>query len=236
MSIDLFLFPFAGGSKYSYNHFLNESLSKINLIPVEYPGRGSRIGEPLLSDMHKLVEDVYQQIKPQLTQPYAFYGHSMGTLVSYLVTKKIIREGIAEPRHLIMTGRGGPSAIKPESFNHLLTREGLKNKLREMGGSSEEVLNNEALLDMFEPILKADFKAIETYLYQPDTPFHIPMTVISGTEEEISPEEANAWKKETTADVNVMQLSGKHFFIYEHAQQIMQLINKALLSDILIQR
>jgi len=106
--MQLFCFPFAGGSYYSYyplKRFLNP---RINLIPLDLPGHGRRMQEPLLSDLNDMCNDVYKQIDGELDNPYAFLGHSMGALIGYLLTQKITRMGFPGPSHLFATGRQGP--------------------------------------------------------------------------------------------------------------------------------
>src|SRR2546430_16859147 len=91
--------PYAGGNKFSYkiyNSFLPEF---IQLHTVDYPGHLTRMKEPLFTDIHLIVEDVYKQIKDLLTEPYAIYGHSMGALMGYLLTKIIMQKKKQLPAH-----------------------------------------------------------------------------------------------------------------------------------------
>jgi len=99
--INLFCIPFAGGSYYAYKNFENHVADFINVVPIDIPGRGRRWGKPLLTSMHDMAEDVYQQIKEKLDEPFAVYGHSMGSTVGYLLAEKLIREKkTAIPLHL----------------------------------------------------------------------------------------------------------------------------------------
>src|SRR4051794_37934122 len=102
--INLFCLPFAGGSRYSYISFANCAPENICVIPIELPGRGSRFRETLLTNMDSVVTDIFQQIKDRLDEPYGIYGHSMGTLSGYLLTKKIIQKNLNKPIHLFFTG------------------------------------------------------------------------------------------------------------------------------------
>jgi surfactin synthase thioesterase subunit len=228
MKINLFLFPFAGGSIYSYTKYKEVAPPQLKLIPLELPGRGKRLNQPLLTSSDAMVEDLFNQIKPLLNEPYAFYGHSMGTLLAYLVTKRIIREGLNPPVYLFMTGRFGPAAEDPDPPNHSLPKEAFRKKLKEMGGSPDELLADEALMDFFEPFLRADFQAIEEYRYEPTEPFDIPILACIGKEERITHDLAMTWQKETTRPVEIRWFSGPHFFIFNHAPEIMRLMAQRL--------
>ncbi|WP_017496487.1 thioesterase II family protein [Flavobacterium sp. WG21] len=229
--IKLFCFPFAGGSKYSFNLYLEYASENIQLIPFDYPGRGARINEILLSNIDEIVEDVFKSIKGQLNEQYAFYGHSMGSLVAYLLIKKLIKHNLPLPFYLFVSGAGGPSVLQPKERSTLPTDEFI-NELRTIGGSPESVLENSELIKFFEPILRTDFKSIETYSYEATTKFNIPISVIIGDQEGISIEEAKAWGRETSLEVDIEVLPGHHFFIYEHHEKLMSLINETLLASV----
>jgi surfactin synthase thioesterase subunit len=222
--INVIFLPFAGGSKYSYNGFVECAPDLINVVIVDLPGRGTRYHEPLLTDIERLVDDVYEQIRGYLDQPYAIYGHSMGTLLGYLLTRKLERENHALPLHLFFTGCVGPSLIAQRKLRHRLPKKEFLQELQELGGSPDEILRNEKLMEFFEPILRADFQAIETYVYQRQAPLDVPITVLLGTEDVATPEDGGSWQTETRYPVEVRKLPGKHFFIFDHQPEIMNLV------------
>ncbi len=227
--INLFCLPFAGGNKYSYRLYNEQAPPFLKLIPLELPGRGARIREPLLTQVDAMVDDMFAQMKPHLHKPYAIYGHSMGAMLTYLITRRIVEEKLYnKPLHLFLTGCSGPSARDINQKRHLLPKNEFIAKLKEYGGSPDEILYDEGLMNFFEPILRADFKGIENYVYQEVAPMDIPMTVIIGTDEPVTTESAEAWKLETSETFELHQFSGKHFFIFEHAGKIMRMITQEL--------
>lgn len=180
--------------------------------------------------MDKLVDHLFEEMKPQLNEPYAFYGHSMGTVLGYLLVKRIMDTDLPKPAHLFFTGCEGPSTFKYDERRHTLPKDELIHELKKMGGGSEELFNNDHLMDFFEPILRADFEAIEKYRHQRDQLLEVPISVFIGTEEDISLEDAKAWQEETTKEVTVKQFPGDHFFIFDHEEIIMKLIFRTCLN------
>jgi surfactin synthase thioesterase subunit len=223
--LNLFCLPFAGGNKYSYRGYVKHSPPNLNIIPVELPGRGARFKEPLLKDAHAMANDVLKQIEPLLGEPYAIYGHSMGTLIGYLLTKKIISKLFPKPKFLVFTGSGGPSVRQTEPVRYLLPKDKFIQKVRELGGCPEEILQDENMMIFFEPILRADFQVVETYQYTASPPFDIPINVMIGLGEKVNYEQAMAWKNESTARVEVRQFPGKHFFIFDYEREITEIIS-----------
>lgn len=226
--INIFCLPFAGGSKHSYNDYSIIAPHEIRLIPIEIPGRGSRIRESLCTDIDQIVQDVFLQIKDRLNEPYAIYGHSMGALLGYLLTKHIAANALNLPKHLIFSGRKAPSVFKEKNLTYLLPKEEFINELVVLGGSPLEVLNNEDLINFYEPIIRADFMAVENYTYKDSLPLDVPITVMIGTEEDFTRAQAEAWQKETTTRLELIQFPGGHFFIYQYAKQIVEIITKTL--------
>ncbi|MBC9932835.1 thioesterase II family protein [Chitinophaga qingshengii] len=229
--INLFCLPFAGGSKYSYRLYEEHLPSFLNIIPLEYPGRGTRMNETLKEDIKQLVNDLYLQVAPKLdAAPYAIYGHSMGGLLCYLLARKISEEGRMPPLHLFITGTSGPSALsRVERKRHLLDKKSFIEEVRNLNGSPDEILQNDELLDFIEPILRADFKVSENYAHINQEPLDIPVTVITGTKEDIKPEDIRLWQRETNRPVDFRRMPGHHFFIFKYPYEIVGIIAKKLL-------
>jgi surfactin synthase thioesterase subunit len=226
--IRLFCLPFAGGSAYSYRNLLQYVSPHVKGHSIELPGRGERINESLLLRVPDMVEDIFGQIRHLLNEPYALYGHSMGALLAYLLTRKAIRENYAPPLHLFCTGRGSPSSLREKEHAHLLPREAFLGKILELGGSQQEVLEDDLLMEFFEPILRADFEAVDEYEYEASPPFSVPIVVVTGTEEEITDAEIRAWQQQTSCPLETIKLPGKHFFIFAWENTLAQLINTKL--------
>lgn len=209
------------------------------MIPLELPGHGKRIQEPLLTGIHAMTSDIFEQIRPKsfnraqdrLHTPYAIYGHSLGALLAYLLTLRIVQEEFPPPLHLFVSGHQGPSIPEQVRDLHLLPRNEFLRRIRKYGGISPELAEKKELMDLFIPIMKTDFEAISTYKYTPAFRLNLPITVMFGSDEEISREDALAWQEVTTRKIQVQEFSGKHFFIFEHSKTIARLIMHTLFQN-----
>jgi surfactin synthase thioesterase subunit len=227
--IKLYCLPFAGGSRYSYQGYIKKGGS-FEVIPLEIAGRGGRSNEIPLTDLYAIADDIYMQIKSRLDDPYIIYGHSMGSLLGYLVMKRVIKEGDNKPLMLFFTGSVGPSIRYKGLVDYRLPKTEFYEKLKMLGGSLDAVLADADLMNYFEPILRADFEAVANYKYKESEPFDIPITVVIGSEENATIEEARVWQKETTAPVEVYEIPGNHFFIMGNEQEIINMINDKSMS------
>ncbi|MGL6342412.1 MAG: thioesterase II family protein, partial [Waterburya sp.] len=104
-SLRLFCFPYAGGSSYCFRSWFEYLPRAIAICPIEIPGRGSKIQQELYQRIAPLVKAIAKEILPYLDQPFAFFGHSMGGLVSFELARFIRRQYNLEPAHLCISGR-----------------------------------------------------------------------------------------------------------------------------------
>ena len=226
--VNLICIPYSGGSFYSYNGLQKCLDDFINFVPVELPGRGKRFSATLLTNIHDMVNDMFVQIKQFFNTPYAIYGHSLGAMLGYLLVRKIVKEKMTEPLHLFFSGREAPSVKNKERNIHLLPKTAFIEKLIEYGGMPDELLKEKELLDFFEPVIRADFRAYETWQYEPDKPFDIPLTVIIGSDENITHQEAMAWQEITKRKITLKTFPGNHFFIFNYLPDMGRIISDTL--------
>ncbi|MGR3218720.1 MAG: thioesterase II family protein [Candidatus Anammoxibacter sp.] len=224
MKVDLITITFSGASAFSYR-FLEKYLPGfINVISLELPGRGRRISEPFLTDVNSMVDDIFHQSRTSLSSHYALFGHSLGALLGYLLIKRILSEELPPPIHAFFSGKSGPSTETKETPIHSLKTPDFIKKLREYKGTPEEILNDKATMDFFEPVLRADFQAIETYVYSQTTPFDVPITLMTGNNDDITCAEALNWQQETSKKMSLIQFPGNHFFILEKPDEVCKTI------------
>lgn len=226
----LYCFPYAGGSAAVFNKWRTYLNRKIELVPVELAGRGIRFREAFYGSMFEAVNDLYSRLSPTLTQgPYAFFGHSMGSLLVYELCHKIMAENRIGPVHIFLSGKSPPHLKKETKLLHTLPIEKFKEELYEIGGTPREVLENQELMDIFIPILKADYQIYETYEFTPrDTKLKAGITVFNGISDNIGYEAMLEWGEYTSGSSEIYQFEGGHFFIHQHTVEIVKIINETL--------
>jgi surfactin synthase thioesterase subunit len=226
----IFCLPFAGGGSHSYAEFQRCAGAGLRIVGLDLPGRGRRFSEPLLTNLQALADDVFEQIRDRLDGPYAVYGHSMGACIGHLLVKQIIREHYPPPFHLFVSGREAPSVVNREKDLFRLPRADFIEAMRRFEGATNEVLENRELMDLFEPILRADFQALDTRAYEKSTPFAVPITVMRGRDEHVTRGDAQRWQEETTEEISLLEFPGGHFFIFKNAQEIVEILSRKTFS------
>lgn len=224
--LTLILLPFAGGNAYSYRDMLSNLQTTYDVLMPELPGRGALSNQPLIDDANQLADYLINHvIKPLASKPYIIYGHSMGGLLIYVIAQKLLQSGLTLPKHLIISGRNAP-CFKRERQVHGYPSTTFWSEINAMGGLPKALLENRELQAYFEPIIRNDFKLVETYHYiKPDNIFDLPMTVFYGDQDHMTKESVEAWQQENKQPVKFIEMKGNHFFIFNHVTEITNYIN-----------
>jgi surfactin synthase thioesterase subunit len=222
----LFLIPFAGGNRYSYQ-FLKSHLTGFECITLELPGRGRRMKEPFLKNFDEACSDIFDQMRNKIAaNRILIYGHSMGALIALKVAGMLEHINV-KPAYIIVTGNPGPG-VKEGKTKYLLNDNEFKEELKLIGGVPDDVFNNEQLLNYFIPILRTDFEVLEknsdAFVFPAIT---APIYAVMGSEEECN-EEITNWAAYTKSSFQSTIVKGNHFFIYENAGEIARIINLGL--------
>ncbi len=224
----IIFFPFAGASFYSYRAFEESTPHGIDILALEAPGRGKRISEDLISDIHLLVDDFYQQIVAHTHnyEKYYFFGHSLGAVLAFLVMKSLVNRGNKLPAKLVLSGKNPPHINAEIANRHLLSNSDFKQMIKNMGGTPKEVLENIELLEFFLPILRADFSLIDTAKFNiPIEKINTNTTILYGnSDKNTNIDILNEWDLYFTDKPNYVNFQGDHFFIYQHINTIFDII------------
>lgn len=217
----LFCFPFAGGGASVFRKWAGHFGDDIEVRAIQMPGRECRMPETPLTDIADVVRMLATDIAPLLDRPYAFFGHSMGSLVSYSLARELRAAGAPMPMHMFVSGRRAPHLPRERRALHDLPRADLLEELGRLEGTPAAVLENEELLELFLPLLRADFKINETYAYAPAAPLPCGATVMGGLSDvAASRAQLEAWREHFDGKVDVSMFPGGHFFIDDARAQI----------------
>lgn len=223
----LVFLPHAGGSASYYAPFSEALSDRADVLCAQYPGRQDRWSEPCFENLTELADAVVEALTPSLDRPVVVFGHSMGATLAFEVTRRLEDAGIV-PRRLFVSGRVAPHDNRDLGLHRLADDELLGEMVR-LGGTNEEVLAEPELLRMVLPTVRADYQAIETYVYRPGPPLSCPVTALVGdTDPRASVEEAKAWAGYTTGDFDLKVFPGGHFYLADELPAVVSAISAGL--------
>jgi medium-chain acyl-[acyl-carrier-protein] hydrolase len=200
------------------------------VVPVHLPGRGNRFTEPALTRSDALVEQLASELEPFLDVPFAFFGHSMGAMLAFELARRLRAGGGPLPEHLLVSGRRAPQRPRDKRELHSLPEDEFREELRSLNGTPDELLEHPELMELFSPILRADFELCETYAFHEDAPLDVPISAFGGLEDkDVSREDLTAWKEHTRGPFRLRMFPGGHFFLNGARQQLIHAVSEDLM-------
>jgi medium-chain acyl-[acyl-carrier-protein] hydrolase len=213
--IRLFCFPYAGGGAAMFRDWARALPDEVGVYGIQLPGRESRMLEPAIGELGAVLAQLQPAILPYLNVPFAFFGHSMGAVMSWELARSLKAAGRATPVHLFVSGsRPLPVAeLWLTGFESFSDAE-LADEMRKLNGTPEEVMADADLLSLVLPGFRSDLSLLAKYRYQPGESLDCPATVFGGDQDPVVPaDELGGWAELTTGDVQVRVLAGDHFFL-----------------------
>jgi len=213
-SLRLFCFHHAGGLAHAFHGWPRHLPPVVELAAVELPGSGYRHNAPYIRRMAPLSRIVAQELLPYLDKPFVFFGHSLGALLCFETARHLRRENRRQPDHLFVSACEAPHRRSLEEMFSNLSTNALVNKLRELNGSTVEAMQNDELLNLMLPTIRADFEIWDHYEYHPESLLECPMTIYGGLEDqEVEAGRLAAWSEMTVGACEVRMFPGGHFYL-----------------------
>lgn len=218
--VRLFCLPHTGGGAALYRTWAERLAPAVDVVSIRLPGRENRFRETPYRRLDDLVDALARAVEPLLDRPYAWFGHSMGALIAYEVSRTLRDRGLRGPGRLLVSGRRAPHLPSRQPRVHDALTPDLVAHLRELNGTPAEVLDSTAALSLLLPMVRADFAVSETYRWRPRRPLDCPVLVLGGRADALTtPAELAGWREYSTAGCEVRTFDGGHFYLHEEAHE-----------------
>ncbi|MFI1018578.1 thioesterase II family protein [Streptomyces sp. NPDC020965] len=219
---DLICLPHAGSGPAAYRGWQRRLGTAATVVPVTLPGHGARRAERLCTSIPDLARGITHAVLQRSgTTDRLVFGHSMGALVAYEVTRCLVAEG-QPPRALIVSGSPAPHRlVHGEGYSNRPDAEFLS-YIASLGGTPVEVLEKSGLLDLVLTVLRADFAAVESYEWREIGPLDVPIVALGGAEDpRVAAGELVHWADLTIGQSPVRIFEGGHFFLYDQIDEFL---------------
>lgn len=229
--VRLFCFPFAGGAASVFRTWGRQLGPEIDVCPVQLPGRERRIREPPFRKLCDVIEALYPALEADLERPFAFFGHSLGSVIAFELARRVAEEKGVEPVYFFPSARNAPPWPIREVPMHTMEQKEFRENLRRMGGTPPEVLEHEELMSLLEPLVRADLEVNETYRFLPKRQLTCPFTAFAGEhDQEASLDGVKAWREMSSGPFSIEIFPQGHFFLQEVEAEILATIRRSLQS------
>ena len=212
-----------------FHEWSNGLPADVEVCPIQLPGRGTRMMEPPYSRLSLLVEALIQALLPLLDKPFALFGHSLGSLVSFELARQIWANYQMRPVRLFVSAGPAPQIPRRNSPIHDLPEKEFLAELRRLNGIPAELLSNKELMDIVLPALRADFALFESYRYLSGPPLNCPISTFGGlSDNRVNHDDLEAWREQTTGSFSIRMFPGDHFFLKSTQPLLLRALSQEL--------
>lgn len=222
----LFCVPHGGGGPSSFARWIPGLAPDVEVCLVHLPGRESRLGEEPLTDLRGIADRVAEAMMPLLDLPFAFFGHSMGSIIAYEAVLALSEQ----PRRLFVSASPPPHRVEEEpAIAQLPDAEFLTEIRRSYEGIPDAVWNDPELMQIMMPSMRADFAAYEGYRWWWRGTLNCPVTALGGSDDPLVPSGSLAeWSQLTSGGCHTLLFDGGHFYVNEARPRLQEIVREAL--------
>ena len=226
----VFFLPYAGGSSMNYQSLFGCFSDEIEPIGLELAGRGKRYGEEFYASVDEAANDMMRLIRDDIdTEDYAIFGHSMGATIAFELYYQIEAMGLKLPKCLFISGRPSPNSFH-QKINIMEYDDETFIKLISLYGGLPQEFENHELRSILLPVLRADFKMLDEYVYQEkENKIKSELIVLCGESDfSANKVESLKWEDFSEGRFTIYTFAEGHFFINEHIEEIAQIIEERM--------
>lgn len=206
---------------------------EIDVCLVHLPGRARRIGERPRARLRQLVEELADAIGGELRGQFAFYGHSMGALLSFELARELRRRNWSPPVHLFLSACRAPEMVREERPIFNLPVQELMVEIRKLNGTPKEFFESLEIQNVLLPLLRADLEIIDTYEYVAEAPLGCAINLYGGEKDTHAPPESLvSWELQTSTKCTLRVFSGDHFFIQSQKMEFVRTLREDVLQTL----
>jgi len=219
--VRLFCLAHAGAGVTSYRNWPAAIGPAVDVVALPLPGRDSRRREPRVTDRAALLSDLLPMLLEAAGQgPYALYGHSLGALVAYTLTRALDDAGAPPPLFLAVGACLPPHAATALVNAADLPDEQLLPLLGDLGSLPQGAaalpggLWRRAVL----PVLRDDLRLARSLREAALDPVtggcvRCPVFVFGGSDDPLAaPDSLGNWQQWASGPIVRHTVAGDHFF------------------------
>lgn len=220
----VFLIPYAGCGAGLYRNW-PRAAGAVEFVPVELPGRETRLGEPIAATFPELAAAMAEALEPYLDVPYAFFGHCWSALAAYEVTVQLQAREAPAPSRLFVSSQvapqDGPVGRMLGMTDAEMTDE-VSTTIRALGGQPHP-----ELVALYAGVLRADVEASRRYVISDLVSVRCPITAIGWSEDtEVHPARMGGWSR--CGDTDFLVLEGPHHRFIDGPDRLVRALAAAL--------
>ncbi|WP_405577955.1 thioesterase II family protein [Streptomyces sp. NBC_01190] len=217
--VRLYCFAHAGAGVSAFGGWEAAVGPGVRPVPVLLPGRDRRRREPRVTTRQALLDDVLPLFTAPPTGPYVLYGHSLGALVAYTVTRALHEAGLPTPALLAVGASPPPHAASALADAQDMPDADLLNLMDRIGALPPDTGPGSFWYRAAMPVLRDDLAlagALRAAARRPSPAGRIstPLLVVAAEDDPLAPPALAAqWRRWSEGPTRSRTVTGGHFFV-----------------------
>jgi surfactin synthase thioesterase subunit len=222
--VPLVCLPHAGGSASAYRTWLADLTGSVDVLPIQLPGRETRINVPFAEDLDGLIHNLTGVIAAAGLTDVALFGHSMGAVIATKLCAALERTG-RPVRHLFVSGHFGTGPWPTDA--RLIQAptapdDDLVASLTLLDPAAEPLYGHPELRAMVLPILRSDLRLLE-HATLTGVRVDAPVTALAGAEDPVVGD-LHGWSGISRTGCAVYRLPGGHFYFAGQGAELRRIV------------
>jgi surfactin synthase thioesterase subunit len=226
--VQVFAFPHAGAGCAQFAGLAKAAGPAIAVWAANLPGRQARLDEPPPDDLGELAEHLAIELSSQVTGPYGLLGYCGGSLLAFLVARRLREFGVPPPRALIVASFPAPDLALPAERLSRLPSHLLWDRLTRNGGISGDLATDERMRRVAEPAVRADLALLEDYAHTAAPPLTCPIAVCYGSRDRLPRGALLGWRRQSTSPVELRSLACGHWLLDDAVAELAAVVTGVL--------
>ncbi|MFE9692987.1 thioesterase II family protein [Micromonospora sp. NPDC005806] len=217
--------PYAGAGGGAFRPWAAGLAPDVELWTAQLPGRERRLAEPPVTTMDELAAPLVDAVADQVRPPFAIFGHSMGGLLGYEVTRRLVAGGGPAPARLVVSAALPPHRAAGTGAAHTRDDAGLTAWLRELGGVPDELVADPTLLGLILPTVRADLAVVASYRRSVVPALPLPVDAVAAADDPlVDPDAVAGWAACTTVGFSLTVVPGGHLYLHDSPPPLHRLL------------
>ncbi|WP_405096250.1 thioesterase II family protein [Micromonospora sp. NBC_01412] len=226
----LLCFPYAGAGPSVYQPWRRLAPPELEVAPVSLPGREKRFVEEPYRRMEQAVDGLLDEVLELAAgaDRVALFGHSMGAVLAYEMTRRLTGTAGVTVAHLFVSGSPDPWSGRDRTAADLPDDEFVA-RVEEFAGYTHPALEDPDMRELLLPGLRADVELHETYRPASDKRIEVPVTALRGADDALVADAALiGWERVTSAGFAAQRLPGGHMYLADSPAVLLDLVRREL--------
>ncbi|PWI15248.1 thioesterase [Streptomyces sp. Act143] len=215
--VRLHCFAHSGGGVSVFDHWSENVGPGVEVVPVPVPGGPWHRSDTRTTAYEALLADVLPRFTDPEPGPYVLYGHGLGAMVAFTVTRILYEAGLPGPALLALAACPPPRMAPALPDARTATDAELLDALSANGSvppTSDEGIWLHAML----PVLRADLELAQSLedaaaTPSPAGPLTTPMLIVASQDNPLAPPTiADGWRQWTDGPSWLRTVPQHHFF------------------------